>query len=470
MRAWAALLVLLLSAPARAQPPPAQPPEPPAPRPMPDYGRASVPAEPAEALLWIPRVLFAPVHLVIAYGVREPLRWLLRAIELERLDAVFEGESIPGLDDAERQWWFGALVAYDHGLLARAGVTLHARDADDEHRLGLALDFWGTARVQARATGAVVLERGSEAIEDPLGSLPRAGRDRTWLELMLTGARRTDRIFHGFGWSSPARLRTRYADALGELELALATRFLPRGTLHAGARVGLWRFEDTSYRQGEDRSLERAAEAGSFPLPPGFAEGYTVVEPWVRAELDTRSGPRRALVHGTGLAVALHGAWALDAQVGLEASWTRVGGAVELSVEVLRQRTLALRASAEAVASLGERPVPFTEQLVLGGALDRLPGFLPGRLVDRSTATLGLAWRYAIWAWLDLELFADVGNVFAAGFADFEVERLRLSFGGVMRTHDEAGFTLLVAAGTEPFVRVADITSARVAFVIGAPP
>src|SRR5690606_4216117 len=53
-------------------------------RPVPDYGRAPESRDPAEALLWIPRVIFAPVHLVLEYLVRLPLGWLLRAVELER--------------------------------------------------------------------------------------------------------------------------------------------------------------------------------------------------------------------------------------------------------------------------------------------------------------------------------------------------------------------------------------------------
>lgn len=443
---------------------------PPPPRAMPDYGRAPPETHPLEPLLWVPRVLFAPVHFAIEYGLREPLRWLLRTIEVERLDAFFTGDALPGVHGAERTWWLGVRLRYDHGLLASAGLSLHAHDAPDRNRLDVALELWGVDQIRATALGTVVLARDPEAIPDRLEPPPRTARDRTLLTLALTGARRTDRIFHGLGWDAPSSPRARYADALGEAELGLASRVLREAWLSVGARVGVQRFDSTAYRQEGDRPIEALASDGLFALPPGFEEGYTVVQPWVRAELDTRRERRRALVHGTGLAASVLGAWAFDAERGLEASWARVTGALELSVEALPERTVALRGLVDVVASSGDDDIPFTEQAALGGARDRLPGFLPGRLIDRSAIALGLAWRYAIWAWLDAELFVDVGNVFGAAFDDFDVERLRLSFGTAVRTPDVGGLTLMVAAGTEPFTRGTDISSGRFVLAIGAPP
>src|SRR5690606_34738221 len=97
-------------------------------RPIPDYGRAPEPEEPAAALLWIPRILFLPLHVVLEYLVRLPLGWVLRAIELERLDAIFRPAEMPQLARPEARWSFLPRARFDYGLQPSVGLALRVHD------------------------------------------------------------------------------------------------------------------------------------------------------------------------------------------------------------------------------------------------------------------------------------------------------------------------------------------------------
>lgn len=417
-------------------------------RPMPDYGRAPEHEDPVEALLWIPRIVFFPVHLVLEYVVRLPLAWLLRTIELERLDALFT-DGIPQLERRDTLYWFVPLFRYDHVFQPSVGLAFYLRDSSERFRLRLGLAFWGDDQVRGEARGSARFDRGTIALN-------------------ALGSYRKDRIFQGLGWSSSRWLRTRYAEALFDAVLSVTGRPWRKTELSAGLRAGVRRFGDTNYRRGDDRSLDQAIATGLLPPPPGYPEGYTAVETWAHALLDTRRDDD--WTHSTGIRAELAGAWAFDAERGLDANWVRAELDLELALEVMRERTIALRSFIAIVEELGPGAVPFTEQVWLGGALMRMPGFLSGQLIGESAVMLGLSWRYAIAAWLDAALFADVGNVFAAHFSDFEIDRLRLSFGTAVTARDPDDFTLIVAFGTDPFALGTDVSSFRFAIAVGAPP
>src|SRR5690606_6853325 len=145
--------------------------------------------------------------------------------------------------------------------------------------------------------------------------------------------------------------------------------------------------------------IEQAIRFEGVEPPPGYPDGYTAVSPWARLVVDSRED--RGWPHVSGVHAEVFGAWGVDAERGLDASWVRAGGSLELALEVMRDRTLRVRTRVELAEALGPVPVPFTEQIWLGGELDRMPGFLSGRLIGGSAATLGLSWRYAIWPWMD---------------------------------------------------------------------
>ncbi len=428
-----------------------EPPGPPCipPRPIPDYGRPPPPPDVADALLWIPRILFFPLHLVIEYGLRRPIGWLLRTVELERLDALFVQGMPQTEEEREAQWWFVPRLRYDHGFQPTIGLGFRAHDRGREHALRLRLEGWPADQIFGLAAGSVRLGEATLGLE-------------------LSGGYRTDRIFHGLGWSSPDWTRSRYAHARGDASLFVETRPWRRSRVVGGVRAGVHRFEDSDFAQGEDSSIDDAIALGNVMRPPSYPRGYTLVEPWVRGVLDTRATD--GWPHATGVRAELYAAWGMNAEVGARASWARVGGSLDVALEVLRDRTLRFRGLADFVEPLTRYAVPFTEQVWLGGSMDRMPGFLEGRLIGLSAAAIGISWRYGIWSWMDAELFVDTGNVFGAHLEDFALDRLRLSFGTALVTRDPDDFTLLLAFGTDPFVNGTSLTSVRFAVTVGAPP
>ena len=117
---------------------------------------------------------------------------------------------------------------------------------------------------------------------------------------------------------------------------------------------------------------------------------------------------------------------------------------------------------------LGSADVPFIEQAQLGGSNLVMSGFLRGALIGRSAAALTFEYRYPIWVFLDGSLHASIGNVFDEHFSDFDVERLRMSFGLGFRSigDRDQSFNVLVAFGSEPFTLGANIESVRL--VVGS--
>lgn len=445
MHARPALLALALAlSPALAN---AQPEAETAQRPVPDYGRAPDPEEPASALLWVPRILFFPAHFVLEYLVRRPLGGLLRTVELERLDALFVGEGLAQLRADEARWSLSPIALYDHGRQPRVGLAFRVHDAPERLRLELGFSFWGKEQLHGDLRAEALLS-GAE------------------ITLEASGGLLSDGIFHGLGWRSPDAPRVRYEEVRGVGTLSVSARPWRRSRLTSGARVGVHRFDDTRFAQGDDMSIDAAIAAGAIDPPPGYPDGYTAFDTFLRAVLDTRE--EGDWPHASGARAELFGAWSVDLERGVEASWARFFAELELALEVLRDRTIALRSVVALVEALGSDAIPFTEQVWLGGALHRMPGFLSGRLIGESAVTLGLSWRYAIWPWIDAALFIDVGNVFGPRFEDFDVERLRLSFGTALMAPDADDFTLLLAFGTEPFVGGTTVSSIRFAIAVGA--
>jgi hypothetical protein len=439
--ALAFALVMLASAPALAQEEQrAETVTVRAPREIPAYGRAPEQGDDAEDLLWIPRILFFPVHLFFEYVLRVPLHELFRMVELEHVDSMF-ARGAPTGEEPDPSWWFVPIFRYDHGFEPTAGISFHLRD---EERLALrtGVDFWGLDQIRGRLRAAL-----------------RSGQ--TQFVFAGMGAYRDDRVFHGIGWNSSDQ-RARYWRARGEWSVSIASQIWQRSGLAAGMRVSLERFGQSEFRQGRDRALD------PLVAPPGYADGYTALVPYVRATIDTR--PEGRWPHASGVRFEVFGEWGANAERGAGASFGRAGAQGEIALELMSQRTLRVRGLAEIAEPFGSEPVPFTELVWLGGRLDRMPGFLDGRLIGQSAVSFGLSWRYAIWSWMDAELFVDAGNVFGSLFEDFAVERARLSFGTAIGSRDPQDFTLLVAFGTEPFALGTHLSSVRVAVSIGSLP
>lgn len=416
-------------------------------RSIPDFGRAPEPEEPVEALLWIPRIVFFPVHLVLEYLVRRPLAWVLRTIELERLDELFRRDGMPQLASQEQALWsLLPHVRYDFRLQPSVGLVLQLRDSTERFRGKLGFSFWSDEQIA-----------GDFELRVRFGDAS--------LVLATDASHRSDGLFQGLGWKASPSRRARYAETRAGGALVVHVHPWRRSAFSAGLRTDARHFGETEFRQDDEISLDEAIARGELAPPPAYPEGYTALETWLRLVLDTRE--ESDWPHASGIRAEVLGAWAIDLERGIDSNWLSAHLDVELALSLMRDRTLSLRSLVALAEPLGSVDIPFTEQIWLGTRLSWMPGFVPGALIGESAATVGLAWRYTVWAWLDAAVFVDVGNVFAAHFSDFEFERLRLSFGTTLMGYPPDGFTLLVAFGTDPFVQGASITSFRFAIGIG---
>ncbi len=416
---------------------------------VPDYGAPPEHTDVGDVLVWIPRVLFFPVHLVLEYGVRRPLALLAQHVEHGDLGSIFAHAMSDAVDSPPALYRFSPILRIDYGMLPAIGLGFEAHDQERRAQLGVGFAFWGVELVRGTVTGSLRL-------------------DDTWLVLDLIGSFRDDAIFDGLGWSSPSWPRARYAHGVAAGNLYLMNRFWRGSAFSLGSRLGFHRFSNSSFRQDRDVSLPEANTLAGLTAPPGYATGYTAVEPWARVVVDSRDQKR--LAHASGVRADVHASFGANLEHDLPSRWIRTGASAELALEVLPYRSLHVYGLVEMVEPLNGTLVPFTEQVWLGGRLGRMPGFLAGRLMGLSACELGLSWRYALGAFLEANLFTEIGNVFAAHLRDFDVRRLRLSAGIALTLHHARDLTILTAFGTEPFAFGATVSSARLMLSIGLPP
>jgi len=130
------------------------------------------------------------------------------------------------------------------------------------------------------------------------------------------------------------------------------------------------------------------------------------------------------------------------------------------------ERVVSLAATTTFVDPLSNEPVPFTELVALGGS-GPLRGFLPGRLLGRSAASLVARYRWPIWAFVDGSLQAGVGNVFDEHLQDFKPKLLRFSSAIGIETvgSPDSSLEILFGVGTETFDHGGQVDSVR--FVLG---
>lgn len=94
-----------------------------------------------------------------------------------------------------------------------------------------------------------------------------------------------------------------------------------------------------------------------------------------------------------------------------------------------------------------------------------MPGFLPGRMIDRSAAVATLRYRWPIGPWLDGSLQAAVGNVFGEHLDDFDPHLLRVSaaLGVESDQAPDSSLHFLIGFGTSTFEQGGRIDSFRLA-------
>jgi hypothetical protein len=415
----------------------------------PDYdGRGPAPTTAGEAALWVPRIVLSPVYFTTEWLIRRPLGAAVSAAERADLPNTLYNFFAFGTD---HKAGVVPIVFVDFGFNPSVGVYAFWDDAffkgDD---LRAHVSFW---------------------TDDWLGaSLAQRIRfhDKNSVELKLLGVRRPDHVFYGIGPRTLDSARSRYGEDKLDFGVVLEHTIWRSSKVSAGTGVRAVSFRDGRY--GSDPGILQSAAAGVFPLPDGFARGYTAQYNDVRAALDSR---RPFPADGSGVRLEAQAEQGSDVRQSPGSGWLHSAAGAGAFWDVNgHRRVVSLSVLSMFSDPLGTRPVPFTELATVGGDIASpgafpapMPGFFPGRLVDRSAAVATLRYKWPVAPWLAGSLQGAIGNVFGEHLEGFDTRLLRLSgaFGLESDSSPDSSFEFLIGLGTETFEHGAQVDSFRLA-------
>ncbi len=407
------------------------------PRDVPNYdGREVAPRTAGERLLWIPRILVAPLYFVTEFVLRRPLSGMSRLAEQSSSDPL-------------RFFVFGrkqnAAIAptfyVDFGDQPSVGLYFRWNEAGHaNHRMRFYFATWGKDWLRGRIATRLVSDN-----------------ERWELQIELEAYRRADGRHFGLGSAvvdRGARYQQRYLRAVLEFE-AHPWR---HSYVHTYFEMRERRFSDDVFT---GQTIPEAVAQGLVEEPPGYADGYWVWAQGFEIRVDSRDPERGGRSGGL---VRIAGEHAFDIRQPETNRWLHwsasLGGYLDVSGA---GHVLALHATAKAAETLSGE-IPFTELPTLGGE-DAFRGFRYGHLRGESAANLILEYSWPIWAYLDGLAHLAVGNVYDGRFDDFSLENLRMSFGigiGAIDAIDHR-FELVFAWGTDTFERGPSVISYRIA-------
>lgn len=418
------------------------------PRELPRYdGREPAPPSPGERALWVPRVLLFPLYVTSEYVIRKPVGLLVTTLEkyqipVRLIDFFTFGE--------ERQGLIVPTALADFGFRPSVGFYFRLHDAFvPGNQLRVHGGTWGEHWLHLIVADRLKL------------------REDVHLTVRGEGRRAADHGFAGIGPTSRQADLSRYSTDVVEGMVKLEMRSLWRESqITASGGVRTLEFPEQVPCCDEPPLLD-LVRSGALDAPPGFLTGYTVYRQRLEGVVDSRDSLSRS---GTGFRAEAYGEIDFGLRDPVATRWTRWGGALGGSLDVLGpRRTLHLSATADFVDSLGTSPAPFTELVSLGGS-GPLRGFVEGRLRGESGVAASIEYTWPAWVWLEGTMHASVGNVFDRHLRGFEPGLLRASFGVGVRTKGllDNTFEIMVAGGTDPFDLGGRVTAFR--FMAGTAP
>lgn len=438
MKALAAALALVLGPHALAEDRAAKPPPR---REVPDYdGREDAPGTFGDGLLWIPRVVLFVPRVVVDYGVRRPIGFVVQKAEHSKGFKRFLQNLFREVENANPLIYPVALV--DFGFKPSAGVRIVWR------RGYLVPKSDVTVRIGTGGTDWWRLDGGIKTKLDALRTSLSAGVNE-----------RPDYVFYGIGRDTPDEAKARYA----------ARKYFARGSIGGHVKdVGdaMLGFAVTdnelfSSNYGDEPSIEDQVAAGRIPaLPTGYEQDYKTARVGARVTLDSRVDNKRVR-SGARFDGAIERVFDLTN----ETSWTRlelmVGGG--LLLDPVAERKLDIRLGVEIVEpDHDSTQIPFLELATISGA-PWLRGLPTGRVYGASAAAFLVDYHWPLAAWLDAHANLGAGNVFDSELSGFALRHLRGSFGGALTiaglTERQIGISLHF--GTEPLGDGVDVTSSR---------
>ncbi len=412
-------------------------------------GRAPEP-EGAALLLWGPRVLFFPVHLVMEYVVRHPLEFLAESFERYHI-----GE------------WYNHLTTWDGGN-GRV-FPIFALPSGFSGKLGI-----GAVWTNALFDGQDLLA-GADSDFDRNVTVNAAVRFRFLPKdaLKVTAGfhieQRDDFVFFGQGAATNEGDQSRFFR--DKMRIAVETE-LDRVS-YFDARLGVEyssnAFDCASASSafdicGPDAQQETADDLFRLNDPQGaaFFRGYKLIRLKAALAADSRTDLLRS---ETG--VRLEGILRYGKGLGGRSKsiqFVRYGGELSAFWDVVPgyRRVFGARVRIEMTDPIADGDLPFAELITSGGP-EHMRGFLRARFHGRSLAVATIDYRYPVWTYLDGTLFYEVGNVFGERLEDFRGGLLRQSFGLGLRSLSttSSSLSMLLAFSTTRFEQDFKIEAVR---------
>jgi hypothetical protein len=411
-------------------------------RKLPNYdGRGGEPTTTGDALLWIPRVILFPAYVVTEYGVRRPLGALIAGAERAGVPQALYDFFAFGED--HKIGWVPTFYV-DFGFKPSAGVYF----------------FWNDAFIARNDLHIHAATWGEDWLAGSVTDRIHFNRTDSW-SFRWEGLQRPDYRFYGEGPNSVEGNLSRYAS--DRLLASSSVSVNLGGASRIDTEVGWRRVRFRESEQYREASTVTRAAQGAFALPAGFRDGYSVGYNRIALRLDSR---RPRPLSQSGFRLDLENEQGTGPRSDASVGWLRYRATAGAFLDLNdRARVLSLSIATAFADSLTHNPVPFTEQVQLGGS-EPMPGFLPGRLMGRSAAVATLGYHWPIWVWLDGTLQAAVGNVFDSHLDGFALSRLRFSgaIGFETAGMSDNPFQLLVGFGTETFEHGSQINTLRLAF------
>ncbi len=415
----------------------------PPPRAMPDYQDRPPPAPSAgDVALWIPRIIFSPVYLVSEFVIRRPIGALLTAAERANVPSVLYDFFAFGPD---HKAGVAPLAFIDFGFNPSVGLYAFWDDAFFKgNDLRLHASTWGADWLAGSFTDCVAL------------------RGKRTLTFGALAVRRPDHVYYGMGPSTLESSKGRYGEDYFEGSATFDVPLWRSSKLETAIGIRTAGFYDGHF--GHDPTIYQQVRAGVFPLPPGFASGYTAETNRVMLALDSR---RRYPASGSGVRLEGRALVGNDFAQSPAFGWIRYDGAAAGYLDIGGfRRVVSLSIEASFADPLGSGSVPFTELVSLGGDQAPMPGYFPGRLVDRSATVATLRYRWPIGPWLDGSMQAAVGDVFGAHLEGFDLGLFRFAaaLGIESDSSPDNAIHFLIGFGSETFDHGGQIDSFRLAF------
>jgi Omp85 superfamily domain len=399
---------------------------------MPDYG--SLDERSSDGVVWVPRVLTAPLYAITELGVRAPIGALTRTAEKHHwAGTLYE---LFTSDDRKVGVFPSAFV--DFGVRPSVGFFFFWNDAfAPKNDLRFHFGTWGPTWINVSAVDRYTFA------------------PKKTVSLRAAFSRRQDLYFNGLGPESTHDHESRYEANRLDVGPAFEIDGWRLNSLRLAA--GIRRIDYGDGGCCDDARLQTRVARGDFPLPPHFGSAYTSLYQRAQVVVDTRQ-PKP--YPGTGFRLEVYGEPSFHPRPQSPESWVRWGAEVGQTVDLNGlQRNLSLSVAVDFADPIVGRDVPFNEQVILGGGQTpagafvgtKMRGFRYGRLVGRSAAVATLQYTWPVWFLLEGVIQVSAGNVFGGALRGFDTDLARLSGVIGVRTNQErdAHFEILLGAGTE---------------------